>query len=103
MAVGRKIKPYSPLKNIRRQAREQQAEALANLNRYKQEFMNMPTDNLAANYANVFSGAKNVYAGAKNQFSNIQNQFANLENTAEDLRVSTEAANFQRQQMDFIH
>ena len=98
MAVGRKIKPYSPLKNRRREAKEQQAEALRNLNRYKQEFMDMPTDNLAANYANVFSGAENVYAGAKNQFSNIQNQFANLENTAEDLTVNTQAADFEREQ-----
>ena len=30
----------------------------------------------------------------------FSNPYANLENTAEDLRVSTEAANFQRQQMD---
>ena len=98
MAVGRKIKPYSPLKNRRRQARAQQADALRNLAGYKQDFMNMPTNNLAANYQNVFAGAENVFEGAENVFEGATNQFANLENTFEDLTVNTQQAEFERDQ-----
>lgn len=102
MAVGRKIKPYSPLKNRNREARElarqQQIDALDNLNTLRGEFEDRDINNLAANYKNVFAGADNVFEGAQNVFAGAQNQFGNLENTFEDLTVNTQQAEFERDQ-----
>lgn len=101
MAVGRKIKPYvkiSPLKNLRTDQRRLINEARGRLRDYKDQFSQLPTENLAANYQNVFAGAKNTFAGAQNTFAGAQNQFANLENTAEDLTVNTQQADFEREQ-----
>ena len=109
MAVGRKIKPYvrrSPLKNLNSPLRETERqksirladEAKGRLAGYREDFETLPTDNLAANYQNVFAGAKNVFSGAQNMFAGAQNQFANLENTAEDLTVNTQQADFEREQ-----
>jgi len=98
MAVGRKIKPYSPLKNRRAELRSQQDALTESLNIRKQEFEDKPISNLAANYKNVFANADNVYAGATNAFAGATNQFANLENTFEDLTVNTQQAEFERDQ-----
>jgi len=101
MAVGRKIKPYvkiSPLKNLRTDQRRLITGARGRLNDYKDQFSELPTDNLAANYKNVFASADNVYAGATNAFAGATNQFSNLENTAEDLTVNTQQAEFERDQ-----
>tara|TARA_R100000935_G_scaffold35336_1_gene56062 strand:+ start:1959 stop:2936 length:978 start_codon:yes stop_codon:yes gene_type:complete len=101
MAVGRKIKPYnkiSPLKNLRTEQRNSIRDNKAALEGYKDDFSNLPTDNLAANYQNTFAGAQNSFSGAQNTFAGAQNQFANLENTAEDLTVNTQQADFEREQ-----
>jgi len=103
MAVGRKIKPYNPLKNSplkdsRAELRDQQRELMASLGNLKDEFASKPISNLAANYKNVFSDAQNMYAGAENVFAGAQNQFSNLENTFEDLTVNTQQADFERDQ-----
>jgi hypothetical protein len=103
MAVGRKIKPYNPLKNSplkdsRAELREQQAQLTRSIMDMKDQFEARPITNLAADYKNVFAGAENVYAGAKNVFEGATNQFANLENPFEDLTVNTQQAEFERDQ-----
>ena len=73
MAVGRKIKPYnkiSPLKNLRTEQRNSIRDNKAALEGYKDDFSNLPTDNLAANYQNTFAGAQNSFSGAPHSTTN---------------------------------
>ena len=87
-------------------------QAESSMNQAIDDFGNLDTSNLAADFknpyadaknvyagaTNAFAGAKNAFAGAQNQFANVQNQFGNLENTAEDLTVNTQQAEFEKQQ-----
>jgi len=99
MAIGRKIKPYqalkSPIKQTERQRTEDQRQSVIDsrntLDKQKEVFGNLGTDN-------IFAGTQNMYAGAQNTFAGAKNQFANLENTAEDLTVNTQQADFEREQ-----
>ena len=74
---------YGMARSGRAERIEEQKQAKAEMQRWKQEYADLDTSNLAAN--------------VRNPYADLTNQFANLENVYEDLTVNRQQAQFEQQ------